>query len=52
MQEERRLFNLRDLEKMLKSHYKKQNSDLEISFRDTKFVTYVIHERVNPGVGR
>ena len=45
MQEERRSFNLRELEKMLKSHYKKQNSDLEISFRDTKFVTYVIHEK-------
>ena len=25
MQKERRLFNLRELEKMLKSHYKKQN---------------------------
>jgi hypothetical protein len=48
MQEERRLFNLRQLEKMLKSHYKKQNSDLEISFRDTKFVTYAIHEKGKP----
>jgi len=48
MQKERRLFNLRELEKMLKSHYKKQNSDLEISFRDTKFVTYVIHEKGKP----
>ena len=48
MQEERRSFNLRELEKMLKSHYKKQNSDLEISFRDTKFVTYVIHEKGKP----
>jgi len=48
MQEERRLFNLRELEKMLKSHYKKQNSDLEVSFRDTKFVTYVIHEKGKP----
>jgi hypothetical protein len=33
---------------MLKSHYKKQNSDLEVSFRDTKFVTYVIHEKGKP----
>ncbi len=48
MQEERRSFNLRELEKMLKSHYKKQNSDLEISFRDTKFATYVIHEKGKP----
>ena len=48
MQEEKRLFNNRELEKMLKSHYKKQNSDLEISFRDTKFVTYVIHEKGKP----
>ena len=48
MQEERRLFDLRKLEKMLKSHYKKQNSDLEISFRDTKFVTYAIHEKGKP----
>jgi len=48
MQEERRLFNLRDLEKMLKSHYKKQNSDLELSLRDNKFVTYVIHEKGKP----
>ena len=48
MQEERRLFNIRELEKMLKSHYKKQNADLEISFRDTKFATYVIHEKGKP----
>jgi len=47
MQEERRLFNLRELEKMLKSHYKKQNSDLEVSFGDTK-LTYVIHEKGKP----
>ena len=48
MQEERRSFNLRELEKMLKSHYKKQNSDLEISFRDNNFVTYVIHKKGKP----
>ncbi len=48
MQEERRLFNFREFEKILKSHYKKQNSDLEVSFRDTKFVTYVIHEKAKP----
>ena len=48
MQEERRLFNLRELEKILKSHYKKQNSDLEVSFRDTKIVTYIIHEKGKP----
>jgi len=51
MQEERRLFNLRELEKMLKSHYKKQNSDLEVSFGDTK-LTYVIHEKGKPWLGR
>ena len=48
MQEERRLFNLRELEKMLKSHYKKQHSDLEVSFGDTKLFTYVIHEKGKP----
>ena len=48
MQEERRLFNLRELEKILKSHYKKQNSNLEVSFRDTKIVTYIIHEKGKP----
>jgi hypothetical protein len=48
MQEERRLFNLRELEKMLKSHYKKQNSDLEVSFGDGKFFAYVIHEKGKP----
>jgi len=47
MQEERRLFNLRELEKMLKSHYKKQHADLEVSFGDTK-LTYVIHEKGKP----
>ena len=34
MQKERRLFNLLELEKMLKSHYKKQNTDGDIVIID------------------